>query len=226
METAKHPAPQSTDAEPAVGMTVPEWGWHNADPLHAMAYIMPALQSLLPPLGPQVRVLDVGCGNGFLAGWFSKQGCRVVGVDLSAAGIAQARQTHPEARFELLGADADVLERLNEPPFDIVVSTEVVEHLYSPGEWATGCYSALRPGGQFFCSTPYHGYLKNLALSVLNKWDRHANPLKDGGHIKFWSRPTLSKLLTDAGFKNIRFAGAGRAPYLWMSMVMSAEKPK
>jgi len=125
----------------------------------------------------------------------------------------------------VLAADGKLLEKLGEPPFDIVVSTEVVEHLYSPREYARGCFQALKPGGRFICTTPYHGYGKNLALSLLGKWDAHANPLWDGGHIKLWSRNTLTNLLTETGFRNIQFRGAGRIPYLWMTMIMSGDKP-
>lgn len=114
---------------------------------------------------------------------------------------------HPQARFEVLPADDQLLANLDEPPFDLVVSTEVVEHLYAPKAYARGCFEAARPGGRFICTTLYHGYLKNLALSLLNKWDAHANPLWDGGHIKLWSRRTISRLLAEAGFRNIRFRG-------------------
>lgn len=206
-------------------ITVPEFGWQTADPPRSMAYLLPAMKRLLPPLGPQTRVLDVGCGNGFLAGWFAQQGCLVVGIDLSKNGIEHARRTHPAARFEVLGATQDLIHLLEAEQFDIVVSTEVVEHLYAPRDWAAGCFGALRPGGMLICTTPYHGFLKNLFISLKNGWDRHMNPLRDGGHIKFWSRATLTKLLRESRFTNIRFRGAGRAPYLWMSMVMTAERP-
>lgn len=188
------------------------------------AHFMPHVLALSGNLGPGVRVLDIGCGNGFACGIFLAQGCEVVGVDLSEQGITLARQTHPRGRFEVLAAERDILQRLGEKPFDIVISTEVVEHLYAPREWAAGCHAALKPGGRLICSTPYHGYLKNLLISLLGKWDSHASPLWDGGHIKIWSRRTLSSLLEDAGFTNLRFRGAGRLPQLWMTMVMSAEK--
>jgi hypothetical protein len=45
-----------------------------------------------------------------------------------------------------------------------------------------------------------------------------------GGHIKFWSRATLSQLLRDNGFTVIDFSGVGRVPYLWKSMVLVAQK--
>jgi 2-polyprenyl-6-hydroxyphenyl methylase/3-demethylubiquinone-9 3-methyltransferase len=98
--------------------------------------------------------------------------------------------------------------------FDIVISTEVVEHCYAPRAWAVFANAALRPGGIFICSTPYHGYLKNLVLALSGKLDAHFTALWDGGHIKFWSRSTLSQLLLEVGFSDPHFCGPGRLPLL------------
>jgi 2-polyprenyl-6-hydroxyphenyl methylase/3-demethylubiquinone-9 3-methyltransferase len=51
--------------------------------------------------------------------------------------------------------------------------------------------------GMGFLSTPYHGYLKNLALAVSGKMDSHFGALWYGGHVKFFSIKTLQKLLID-----------------------------
>ena len=203
-----------------------DYGFANAGDSHMHAHFMPRVLGFASDLKPGARVLDVGCGNGAACGEFLKRGCRVVGVDLSEQGIAQARRAHPQGRFELLAADQDILRNLDEAPFDLVISTEVVEHLYAPRGWAQGCFAALKPGGALICTTPYHGYVKNLVLSLLGKWDFHANPLWDGGHIKLWSHRTLTQLLTEAGFQNVQFRGAGRMPGLWMTMIARAEKPK
>lgn len=202
-----------------------DFGFAHAGDSHMHAHFMPRVREFAAHLPAGARVLDVGCGNGAACGEFIKRGCQVVGVDLSEQGIAWARRTHPQGRFELLAADQDILRNLGEAPFDLVLSTEVVEHLYAPREWARGCFAALKPGGHLICTTPYHGYFKNLVLSLLGKWDTHANPLWDGGHIKLWSRCTLTQLLTEAGFRNVQFRGAGRAPGLWMTMIVKAEKP-
>lgn len=188
-------------------------------------HFMPLIFELCGELRPGTRVLDIGCGNGFTVGEFLKRGCEVTGLDLSESGVAIARRTYPGARFEVLAADENVLARLGETPFDLVVSTEVVEHLYAPREYAQGCFAALRPGGRFLCTTPYHGYLKNLALALAGKWDTHASPLWDVGHIKLWSRRTLGELFRETGFVNLQFRGAGRLPFLWMTMVLAGDKP-
>jgi 2-polyprenyl-6-hydroxyphenyl methylase/3-demethylubiquinone-9 3-methyltransferase len=202
-----------------------DYGFSGAHSSGQHRHFLPHVFNLAGPLAPGTRVLDVGCGNGFTAAQFLLRGCSVTGIDLSVSGIEIARETHPGGRFEVLPADSLILANLKEEPFDLVISTEVVEHLYAPRAYAAGCFAALRPGGRFICTTPYHGYLKNLTIALLGKWDSHASPLWDGGHIKFWSWKTLTKLLAESGFTNMRFRGAGRFPWLWMSMVVSGDKP-
>jgi 2-polyprenyl-3-methyl-5-hydroxy-6-metoxy-1,4-benzoquinol methylase len=203
-----------------------DYTFESAAESHMHRLLMPHVMALAGTLKAGTRVLDVGCGNGAACAEFIRQGCEVVGIDLSEQGIAWARKAHPEGRFEMLAADALMLDHLQEPPFDLVISSEVVEHLYAPREWAKGCLRALKPCGRLICSTPYHGYLKNLAISLLGRWDFHADPLWDGGHIKLWSPRSLSRLLTEVGLVNLKFRGAGRLPFLWMTTIVSAEAPE
>lgn len=188
-------------------------------------YILPALAAFVDTLPPRSRILDVGCGNGSLATEFAKRGHCVIGIDLAEAGIRIAKQCCPAGRFELLGADRNILDRLHEEPFDLVYSAEVIEHLYDPRSFVAGCFAATRPAGRFLCTTPYHGYFKNLAISVADGWDKHADPLFDGGHIKLFSRDTLATLLQETGFRQIEFHGLGRFPYLWKSMLLAGIRP-
>lgn len=188
-------------------------------------HFMPGLLRLVGPVSPGLRVLDIGCGNGATCGEFLRQGATVVGIDLSEEGIALARKAYPAGRFKLQAVEPDLLSVLKESPFDLVVSTEVVEHLYAPRAWAQAAFSALKPGGHLVCTTPYHGYLKNLCISLAGSWDTHANPLWDGGHIKLWSKKTLYALLQEVGFQELCFEGAGRVPYLWMTMIVRGRKP-
>jgi 2-polyprenyl-3-methyl-5-hydroxy-6-metoxy-1,4-benzoquinol methylase len=178
------------------------------------------------PIAPGARVLDIGCGGGYLAAKFAHLGAAVVGVDPNVKRIAQARSRYPEIRFEPRGAEPDLLEQLGEAPFDIVVSTEVLEHLYTPQHLATGAFAALKPNGRFVLSTPYHGYLKNLLIALTGKSDDHHQPLYVGGHIKFFSRSTVFRLLNEAGFEQLAFQGSGRLPGLWKSMVVSGVRPR
>src|ERR1017187_6916889 len=119
-----------------------DYGFHTANPSHMHSRFMPHILALVGELKTGTRVLDVGCGNGFTAGQFLERGCTVVGIDLSESGISIARRAYPTGRFEVLPADEDVLNNLDEEPFDLVVSSEVVEHLYAPRPYMRGCFAA------------------------------------------------------------------------------------
>jgi hypothetical protein len=56
--------------------------------------------------------------------------------------------------------------------------------------------------------------------------DFHFTALWEGGHIKFWSRKTITQLLEEFGFQVIGFHGCGRVPYLWKSMLIHAKLVK
>jgi 2-polyprenyl-3-methyl-5-hydroxy-6-metoxy-1,4-benzoquinol methylase len=110
--------------------------------------------------------------------------------------------------------------KIEENNFDVIISTEVIEHLFYPKGLLRFAKAKLKPGGYMLLSTPYHGYLKNLILSIFGKWDSHHTVFWDGGHIKFWSRKTLSRLLEEEGFEVEKFVGCGRIPYIWKSMLL------
>lgn len=186
-------------------------------------YLVPKLLELMeihcPPGG---RVLDVGCGNGSVANEVSGRGYDVVGIEPSEQGLAAARAAFPD--LDIRQAVADVEKTSNLEAFDFVYSLEVVEHVFLPRKFAQFVFESVRPGGSVAVSTPYHGYLKNLAIAATGSFDRHVNPLWDYGHIKFWSHKTLESLLTEAGFISVDFHHVGRIPGLAKSMFAVCSK--
>lgn len=199
-----------------------DYGYHNDAPTHNFSYQLDYLIAMLNK-DRNKYILDLGCGNGYLVNHLLTLGYNAYGTDASEKGIAIAQKTNPD-RFFVQDLSSDTLpSQLQEVSFDTIISTEVIEHLYNPGAFIEFCKQHLTPGGEIVITTPYHGYLKNLILSIFNKWDQHMNPLWLGGHIKLWSRKTLSKALTDAGFTITTFKGCGRIPYLWMSMIIKAK---
>lgn len=173
-----------------------DYRWQDSSCTCAHNYLLPRLEEILEEHAPpseEERVLDLGCGNGAVTKWLANQGYEVVGVDPLSEGIAQARKAYPELDFYRMSAYETLKEKLGS--FSVVVSLEVVEHVYDPVQYASTIYDVLSPLGTAILSTPYHGWLKNVVISILGRFDDHVEPLQVHGHIKFWSPTTLSKLL-------------------------------
>src|SRR3569833_2492240 len=197
------------------------YGYQNDSPTHNFSYQLNDLLKLINKASNKY-ILDLGCGNGYLVNHLVANGFNAYGTDASEKGIAIAKRVNPD-RFFVQDLSSDSLPAaLQGIPFDTIISTEVIEHLYNPQAFIDFCKGQLQPGGELIITKHYHGYLKNLALSVFNKWDKHMDPLWLGGHIKLWSRKTLTKILIDAGFTIVSFTGCGRIPYFWMSMIIKA----
>jgi 2-polyprenyl-3-methyl-5-hydroxy-6-metoxy-1,4-benzoquinol methylase len=203
---------------------VESYGWESVTGPESCGYITPEVLRILEAL-QVTRVCDLGSGNGALVAAMRLAGYYAAGVEYDKEGVVLSQKVHPENNFYNLGVHEDPAQLLATEGqlFDAVVSTEVVEHLFSPHLLPIFAHKLLSPGGYLVISTPYHGYLKNLALSIFNKWDKHHTALWHGGHIKFWSRATLTRLLESNGFKVVDFRGAGRFPYLWKSMILVAK---
>ena len=198
----------------------------KAGPLGSHEYLMPALQRVITRAlpAPGARIVDLGCGNGYVASRLRGLGHVVIGVDVSAEAVAVARSAHPAMCFKVASLeDDDLAARIGEG-FDCVVSLEVIEHLYRPCRLFEQSRRLLRHGGWLVVSTPYHGYAKNLALSVLSRWDRHFAVGWEGGHIKFFSRRTLTAMAKACRFVPERWIGVGRLPGLWKSMMLVATR--
>lgn len=200
------------------------FGWNDAEAPFYHRYIIPVILSQIPPPS-HGAILDLGCGNGSFVNALIAKGYEAYGIDTAPDGIRLAGQRNPEHFFVCDITTEPLPVPLRTAKINTVVSMEVIEHLYSPRAFVEAAAALLRAngGGVLILSTPYHGYLKNLLISLLNKWDYHWGSLWEGGHIKFWSRRSLGRLLAEAGFRNVRFRGVGRFPYLWRHMVLRAE---
>lgn len=197
--------------------------YHDARMNHSHDYILPEFLKLLTQYFPKKgKIFEIGSGNGAVANQLTDMGYLVIGVDPSKEGVMQAKESYPNLDlFE--GSTQDLLhEKFGS--FELVYSLEVVEHVFDPYEFAKTTNSLLSPQGKLILSTPYHGYVKNLCISILNGWDRHFTALWRGGHIKFWSPKTISILLESEGFviNDIKFVG--RTRLLAKSMIVVATK--
>jgi 2-polyprenyl-3-methyl-5-hydroxy-6-metoxy-1,4-benzoquinol methylase len=175
-----------------------DYGFNTNAITHNFNYILQPLLNMLDK-DKNRCILDLGCGNGYLVNYLIQLGYNAYGTDASEKGIAIAKQENADRFFVQDLSTGKLPEPLQQINFDTIISTEVIEHLYDPEAFIIFCKQVLGNKGEIILSTPYHGYIKNLVLSIFNKWDSHLNPVWLGGHIKMWSKKTLGGLLQNNG---------------------------
>lgn len=199
-----------------------EFVWDSSESTAVHDLVLPSLIARLKR-GKCRSVLDLGCGNGSLSARVQAAGFDVTGLEHSSSGIDMAGKAFPQLRFEQYDIGAP-LPGQHAGAYDAVISVEVIEHLLLPRKLMDAALQALKPGGVLFVTTPFHGYLKNLALAVTNKFDEHWHPLRDYGHVKFFSRKTLHSLFEEYDLTALETGYLGRIPPFACSIAMSGVK--
>ncbi|MFL5296461.1 MAG: bifunctional 2-polyprenyl-6-hydroxyphenol methylase/3-demethylubiquinol 3-O-methyltransferase UbiG [Phenylobacterium sp.] len=121
-----------------------------------------------------LRLLDIGCGGGLLSEPMSRLGFSVTGVDASERNIATAAAHAAEVgvQVDYRAATAEALLAAGEPPFDLILNMEVIEHVADAGEFLRSCAALLappsegKPGGLMIVAT-LNRTLKAFALAKL-----------------------------------------------------------
>jgi SAM-dependent methyltransferase len=117
-----------------------------------------------------VRVLDLGCGTGMLAGAFLRTGCEYTGFDISETAVNLARSKYPAGRFEV----GNIADLPISGPFDIVIERTVFIHLVEDAYWK----SVIREVARLLATDGVFIVMDQLPLS-------QAEAPATAAHVKF-----------------------------------------
>lgn len=140
------------------------------------------------------RLLEVGCGYGYFLDEAKNFFSYIAGTESSVeAGIQAQRLSGAEVYLE----DINLLPpELNS--FDIIVTINVIEHIYAPIEFLLSMKQRLKSGGRIIIATPDIGSFWYKIMG--KKWPSFKVP----EHVAFYKRKTLTILLERTGFDNIQ----------------------
>jgi 2-polyprenyl-6-hydroxyphenyl methylase/3-demethylubiquinone-9 3-methyltransferase len=115
-----------------------------------------------------LRLLDIGCGGGLLSEPMTRLGFQVTGVDASERniGTASAHAAEQGLAIDYRASTAEALLEAGEPPFDVILNMEVIEHVADPAAYLQDCARLLKPGGLMIVAT-LNRTLKALALAKI-----------------------------------------------------------
>jgi SAM-dependent methyltransferase len=160
-------------------------------------------------------ILDVGCGNGMAAGLAARRnpGHRMIGVDWSAGSLRQARGLG----LSVAQAGIEALPLASQAA-DVVIMSELIEHLVDTDSALEEVSRVLKPGGSLLLSTPNLAAWYNRGLVALGVQPIFSEVSLRGvygrpgrqvaGHLHLFTRRALVELLAARGLRCVRVSGA------------------
>lgn len=145
----------------------------------------------MPKPSTHSRLLDLGCGNGDFLLRARQAGWHTVGVDFDPKAAALARQRGLDIKV----GDINILA--NEPAFDGITLSHIIEHVHDPIEVITACYRLLKPGGWLWLETP------NIDSQGHQLYGEYWRGLESPRHLVLFNHNSLRSLLTATGFEKI-----------------------
>ena len=162
------------------------------------------LQYVLDNLEPGERVLDSGCGPGFLAALLAENGIDVVATDVSKVGVERTRARGIDAYHCDLDTDDLPFE---DGAFDAVIANSNLEHLFFIHRHIGTCVRCVRPGGKFIWLVPNIGHWRYRLWLLAGRFPYIPNSPTDEYHSRYITAHEGMKLLREAGLTNIRVRG-------------------
>ncbi len=162
------------------------------------------LRYVLDGLEPGERVLDSGCGPGFLAALLVEHGVELTAMDVSRVGPERTRARGIDA----IQVDLDT----EEPPFaddsfDAVVANSNLEHLFFMHRHVGRLARLVRPGGKFIWLVPNIGHWRYRLWLLGGRFPYVPESPTDEYHIRYMTAYEGRKLLEAAGLVDIRPRG-------------------
>lgn len=157
------------------------------------------LRQFTPAGNSPERVLDVGCGQAGLAAEIRKLGHAVWGIEASSIAVVKAASRVDRCiHADLL--DLKAIENvLSEERFDVIVFSDVLEHLYDPLGALRFYQRFLRPGGRLLISVPNALNWQSRLSFLFGRFEYQDTGVMDRTHIRFFTFRSAKRLLAAAG---------------------------
>jgi ubiquinone/menaquinone biosynthesis C-methylase UbiE len=151
------------------------------------------------PHNSSARLLEVGCGNGGTASQARAEGkCGwCCGIELCEAPAREAAKRLDQV---LMGNVEQMELDLPRASFDILILSEVLEHLVNPGAVLRKLSIFLKPGALVLAGSPNVCHHSVLRMLLVGRWDYQGKGIMDATHLRWFTAQTYQALFEDSGY--------------------------
>lgn len=187
------------------------WGLEPAE-------FLPGLASLLSGRKGEIKVLDIGCGEGKDAVYMAQQGFSVTAFDITESGIKKTKALASRRGVELCAYVADINAFTLTEQFDVIYSTGTIQYLKDDA--IDGFFEKIKkhtnPGGLHY----FNVFVDKPFLPLPPDWDKEEKMWKTGDlfrHYGDWKLRSIDEVIFECP--------SGGIPHLHCMDTILAEKP-
>jgi ubiquinone/menaquinone biosynthesis C-methylase UbiE len=177
------------------------------------------------------KILEIGCGRGGFAFWFSKtyknQSTEYEAADFSLSAINMAKKYQKENAIENINFSVKDIQKIEFPDnyFDKIICFETIEHVPNPKKAVKELHRVLKPNGLMVLTTPnylnFYGLYRIFLRLTGRKWTEVGQPIN-----KFVLLPKTLFWLKSSGFGVLKYASSEFSiPWLYKKVYHFKFKP-
>ena len=179
-----------------------EWkGWKSDDSVFDNERRLFVLADSVVKLRPK-RILDIGCGSGFLAGLIRKElpGIKIYGVDFSIEALKRCKNLSQVYCVDIEHSHIPFKDQA----FDLIICSEVLEHLFRPEHVVAEIHRLLTIDGIGIITVPNFSFWRFRLQSLFGKVP---NIISHPGHFQVFNLELLQKLINKFSFRIVSISG-------------------
>lgn len=172
----------------------------TVDPFGARpaTYFSNARYDYVAQLPPRARVLEVGCGSGGTGALALEEGAEsYTGIEINSL-VAEIAQQH---LTQVVVGDVETLSLpWDDSSFDVLILSEVLEHLRDPWAVLARLRRLLTPGAQVFASSPNVAHYRILRMQLRGDWELGLSGPMDSTHLRWFTPRTYAQMFANCGY--------------------------
>ena len=147
--------------------------------------------------GSLLKILDVGCSEGYLGGYLKNSGHTVLGVEMNPQSAHKASEVLDSVYN---GSISEYFNHHSDEKFDVILFGDVLEHIADPNQILEICHNHLNRDGFIIASLPNVAHAAIRAMLLEGRWEYADLGILDRTHLRFFTKDSAKALFEQAQY--------------------------